>query len=135
MVFQGGRFKSSNPKFDGVNPTYKRVLWVAIFINAAMFVEEMSAGKLAGSQALQRMPSTFRRCFTYGLSLATIGMSTLNEVKCAAAYPKRLFDLGHKSSYPAQHDNFETSFSNVCAASFNPSTVVRYGKIIAPRSS
>jgi diguanylate cyclase (GGDEF)-like protein len=28
-------------------------------------------------------------------------------------------------SYPAQHDNLETSMSKVCAASFRPSTVVR----------
>src|SRR6266852_6550703 len=37
--------------------------------------------------------------------------------------------------YPAQHDSFATSFSNARAASFNPSTVVRYGKIISARSS
>lgn len=28
---------------------------------------------------------------------------------------------------PAQHDNRLTSFVNVCAASFSPSTIVRYG--------
>ena len=40
------------PVFDGVDPRYKRVLWTVIAINAAMFVTEMVAGKLAGSQAL-----------------------------------------------------------------------------------
>ena len=44
---------SGNPKFDGLDPAYKRVLWAVIIINAAMFLAEMSAGKLAGSQALQ----------------------------------------------------------------------------------
>lgn len=29
--------------------------------------------------------------------------------------------------YPAQQDNALTSFLNVCAASFSPSTIVRYG--------
>jgi hypothetical protein len=37
--------------------------------------------------------------------------------------------------YPAQQDSFVTSFSNARAASFNPSTVVRYGKIVSARSS
>lgn len=43
---------SGNPQFDGVDPTYKRILWAVIFINAAMFIVEMSAGKLAGSRQL-----------------------------------------------------------------------------------
>ena len=37
--------------------------------------------------------------------------------------------------YPAQQDSFFTSLSKVCAASFSPSTVVRYGKIVSARSS
>src|SRR5258708_3899318 len=37
--------------------------------------------------------------------------------------------------YPAQQDSFFTSLSNVCAASFSPSTVVRYGKTVSDRSS
>ena len=64
---------SGNPKFDGVNPSYKRILWVVIFINAAMFFVEMSAGKLAGSQALQADALDFLGdALTYGLSLAVL---------------------------------------------------------------
>ncbi len=78
---------SGNPKFDGVAPTYKRVLWVVIFINAAMFIVEMSAGKLAGSQALQADALDFLGdAFTYGLSLAVIGMSL--KVRSTAAMLK-----------------------------------------------
>ena len=67
---------SGNPVFDGVDQTYKRVLWVVIIINAAMFFVEMSAGKLAGSQALQADALDFLGdALTYGLSLAVIGMS------------------------------------------------------------
>ncbi len=67
---------SSNPRFDGVDPAYKRVLWIVIFINAAMFFVEMSAGKLAGSQALKADALDFLGdALTYGLSLAVIGMS------------------------------------------------------------
>ena len=67
---------SGNPTFDGVDPAYKRVLWVVIAINAAMFIVEMAAGKLAGSQALQADALDFLGdSLTYGLSLAVIGMS------------------------------------------------------------
>lgn len=80
---------ADNPKFDGVDPTYKRVLWVVIFINAAMFVVEMSAGKLAGSQALQADALDFLGdALTYGLSLAVIGMSL--KVRSTAAFLKGL---------------------------------------------
>ena len=80
---------SGSPKFDGVDPTYKRVLWVVIFINAAMFFVEMSAGKLAGSQALQADAlDFFGDALTYGLSLAVIGMSL--KVRSTAALIKGL---------------------------------------------
>src|SRR5690606_7373590 len=39
------------------------------------------------------------------------------------------------SAHPAQHDNLVTSLSNASAASFSPSTVLRYGKIMSARSS
>ena len=52
------------PVFDGVDPRYKRILWTVIAINGAMFVIEMVAGQLAGSQALQggrpRLPRRHR---------------------------------------------------------------------------
>lgn len=80
---------SGNPQFDGLDPTYKRVLWVVIVINAAMFVVEMSAGKLAGSQALQADALDFLGdAFTYGLSLAVIGMSL--KIRSTAALFKGL---------------------------------------------
>lgn len=78
---------SSNPQFDGLDPTYKRILWAVIIINAAMFLVEMSAGKLAGSQALQADALDFLGdAFTYGLSLAVIGMSL--KVRSTAALLK-----------------------------------------------
>lgn len=80
---------AGNPKFDGVDPAYKRVLWVVIFINAIMFIVEMSAGKLAGSQALQADALDFLGdALTYGLSLAVIGMSL--KVRATAALLKGL---------------------------------------------
>ena len=40
-------------RFDGLDPDYKRRLWLVIGINAVMFFVEMGAGALAGSRALQ----------------------------------------------------------------------------------
>lgn len=78
---------SGNPQFDGLDPAYKRILWAVIVINAAMFLIEMSAGKLAGSQALQADALDFLGdAFTYGLSLAVIGMSL--KVRSTAALIK-----------------------------------------------
>lgn len=80
---------SGNPVFDGVDPGYKRVLWVVIFINAIMFLVEMAAGRLAGSQALQADALDFLGdALAYGLSLAAIGMSV--KVRSAAALIKGL---------------------------------------------
>jgi len=63
-------------KFDGVSRDYKRRLWLVIAMNALMFVVEMSAGRLAQSQALQADALDFLGdALTYGLSLAVIGSS------------------------------------------------------------
>jgi len=64
------------PVFDGVDPRYKRVLWTVIAINGVMFLVEMAAGQLAGSQALKADALDFLGdTITYGLSLAVIGSS------------------------------------------------------------
>ena len=66
----------NDAKFDGVSKEYKRRLWIVIAINALMFFVEMSAGRLAQSQALQADALDFLGdALTYGLSLAVIGSS------------------------------------------------------------
>ncbi len=73
-----------NPVFDGVDPRYKRVLWTVIAINAVMFVTELVAGQLAGSQALQADALDFLGdTLTYGLSLAVIGASLRTRATAA----------------------------------------------------
>ncbi|MER9925096.1 cation transporter [Mesorhizobium sp. M0048] len=72
------------PVFDGMNPRYKRVLWTVIAINAAMFLTEMTAGSLAGSQALKADALDFLAdTLTYGLSLAVIGASSRTRATAA----------------------------------------------------
>ena len=77
------------PVFDGVDPRYKRVLWTVIAINGAMFLTEILAGRLAGSQALQADALDFLGdTVTYGLSLAVIGASL--RIRATAALFKGL---------------------------------------------
>ena len=73
-----------NPRFDGVDPRYKAILWTVIAINGIMFIVEMAAGHLAGSQALQADALDFLGdTLTYGLSLAVIGSSLRTRATAA----------------------------------------------------
>ncbi|HTK14024.1 MAG TPA: cation transporter, partial [Xanthobacteraceae bacterium] len=64
------------PVFDGLDPRYKRMLWMVIALNGSMFLIEMIAGQLAASQALKADALDFLGdTVTYGLSLAVIGRS------------------------------------------------------------
>lgn len=75
---------SGNPRFDGMDPRYRLVLWSVIGINAVMFIVEMAAGKLAGSQALQADALDFLGdTLTYGMSLAVIGTSIKTRATAA----------------------------------------------------
>src|SRR6266545_190068 len=79
----------SQTTFEGLSADYKRRLWIVIAINAAMFVVEMGAGALAGSQALQADALDFLGdAATYGISLAVIGASI--QVRARAALLKGL---------------------------------------------
>ena len=62
--------------FDGTSPTYRRALVAVIAINAVMFVIEMSAGVISGSQALKADALDFAGdTATYAISLMVIGSS------------------------------------------------------------
>lgn len=74
-------------KFDGMSAGFKRALWIVIAINGAMFIVEMTAGALSGSQALKADALDFLGdTITYGLSLFVIGMSL--KVRATAALAK-----------------------------------------------
>jgi Co/Zn/Cd efflux system component len=80
------------PRFDGVDPRYKSILWTVIAINGVMFLTEVVAGQLAGSQALKADALDFLAdTVTYGLSLAVIGAS--RRTRASAALLKG-FSLG-----------------------------------------
>ncbi|MEH6773615.1 MAG: cation transporter [Cereibacter changlensis] len=72
------------PRFEGLSPAYRRALWLVIAINGAMFLVEMTAGALAGSQALRADALDFLGdTLTYGLSLAVIGMPLARRAQVA----------------------------------------------------
>jgi Co/Zn/Cd efflux system component len=74
------------PVFDGMNPSYKHILWTVIGINGVMFVGEMAAGQFAGSQALKADALDFLAdTVTYGLSLVVIGASLRTRASAALA--------------------------------------------------
>ena len=73
--------------FEGLSADYRRKLWLVIAINACMFLVEMSAGALAGSQALQADALDFLGdSLTYGISLAVLGAAV--RVRAWAAFAK-----------------------------------------------
>ena len=75
--------------FEGLSADYKRRLWLVIIINATMFLVEMGAGALAGSQALQADALDFLGdATTYAISLAVIG--TAIKIRARAAILKAL---------------------------------------------
>ncbi len=71
-------------KFDGLSAAYKRALWAVIAINGTMFVVEMAAGMLAGSQALKADALDFLGdTVTYTISLFVIGMPLVWRARAA----------------------------------------------------
>lgn len=85
----------SQKTFDGMSVQYKRILWVVIAINVAMFFVEMAAGQLAGSQALQADALDFiGDAMTYGISLAAIGASVAVRTNAALFKAFTLFAMG-----------------------------------------
>ena len=75
--------------FDGLNDEYKRRLIIVTVINIAMFVVEMSAGQISGSQALKADAlDFFADGVTYALSFWAIGKAL--TVRSGAAFAKGL---------------------------------------------
>ena len=75
------------------DPRWRRVLWVALIVNAAMFFVEMLAGAAADSRALQADALDFLGdAANYAVSLAVVGMALAWRAR--AAMLKSLFMLG-----------------------------------------
>lgn len=74
----------SDVKFEGLSAAYKRALWVVVAINGAMFLVEMLAGTIAGSQALKADALDFLGdTATYAVSMFVIGMPLVWRARAA----------------------------------------------------
>jgi Co/Zn/Cd efflux system component len=63
---------------------YRRVLWIALVVNAAMFVVEAAAGLAAGSVSLQADAlDFFGDAANYGLSLSVLSMALVWRARAA----------------------------------------------------
>jgi len=68
-----------------LDPRWRRVLWAALAINAAMFSVEIGGSLLADSSALLAdAVDFFGDAFNYGLSLAVVALSPLARARAAA---------------------------------------------------
>jgi len=75
------------------DPRWRRALWVALIVNAAMFLIEMVAGAAADSRALQADALDFLGdAANYAVSLAVVGAALAWRAR--AALLKSLFMLG-----------------------------------------
>ncbi|MBX9728708.1 MAG: cation transporter [Sphingopyxis sp.] len=75
------------------DPRWRRVLWVALIVNAGMFFVEMGAGAAADSRALQADALDFLGdAANYAVSLAVVGAALAWRAR--AALVKSLFMLG-----------------------------------------
>ena len=67
-----------------VDPTYRRVLWLALVLNALMFAVEFGASWLSGSVSLLADSiDFFGDAGNYAISLAVLGMSLATRAKAA----------------------------------------------------
>jgi Co/Zn/Cd efflux system component len=70
---------------DNQAPTYRRVLWMVLAINAVMFVVEIGAGLASGSASLQADALDFLGdAANYAISLLVVGMALRYRAMAAA---------------------------------------------------
>src|SRR6478672_3546973 len=68
------------------DPSYRRILWLVLAINAIMFVVEVGAGLAAGSASLQADALDFLGdAANYGISLFVVGMALRYRASAALA--------------------------------------------------
>jgi Co/Zn/Cd efflux system component len=77
------------------NPGWRRALWIALAVNAGMFVGEIVAGAAAGSAALQADALDFLGdAANYAISLGVAGLALAWRSRAALAKGGTLFLLG-----------------------------------------
>lgn len=76
----------AGPGPDTVDPRYRRILWIALVINAAMFVVEIAGSYASGSVSLlSDSVDFFGDAANYGLSLLALSMGFVWRSRAALA--------------------------------------------------
>jgi len=72
------------PPPDDISSAYRRVLWIALFVNAAMFAIEAIAGMASGSVSLQADAlDFFGDAANYALSLSVLSLALVWRARAA----------------------------------------------------
>ncbi|HSI53400.1 MAG: cation transporter [Ramlibacter sp.] len=80
---------------DSSSPGYRRVLWIALVVNAAMFCVEIAGGLQAGSVSLLADAiDFFGDAANYGLSLAVLGLAVGWRAKAALVKAASMLAFG-----------------------------------------
>lgn len=82
-------------KKPAVDPRWPRVLWIALIINAGMFLTELAAGEIGDSRSLQADAlDFFGDAANYAISLGVAGLALAWRARAALAKGIMLFALG-----------------------------------------
>lgn len=77
---------STTPSPGGADPGWRRALWIALGVNATMFLLEIAAGVAAGSASLQADALDFAGdAANYAISLGAAGMTLAWRAQAALA--------------------------------------------------
>ncbi len=69
---------------DSADPRYRRILWIALILNALMFIVELAAGLASGSVSLLADAiDFFGDAANYGVSIAVMSMALVIRAKAA----------------------------------------------------
>lgn len=78
-----------------VDPRWRRVLWIALVVNAGMFVTELAAGEIADSRSLQADAlDFFGDAANYAISLGVAGLALAWRARAALVKGITLAALG-----------------------------------------
>lgn len=85
----------ASPKKPAVDPSWRRVLWIALIVNAVMFLVEIGAGEITDSRSLQADAlDFFGDSANYAISLGVAGLALSWRAKASLFKGATLAVLG-----------------------------------------
>lgn len=85
----------ATPKKLALDPLWRRALWIALIVNAGMFVGELAAGEIADSRSLQADAlDFFGDAANYAISLGVAGLALAWRARAALVKGVTLVALG-----------------------------------------